>query len=60
MPGKSTMEPLFCVKQLVQKLRKQKKKLCIVSIDLENAYDKVPTEVLMWTLMRKKVPKIYI
>ena len=54
------MEPLFCVRQLVEKYREKKKKLCMVFIDLEKAYDRVPREVLKWALMRKEVPKKYI
>jgi hypothetical protein len=47
MPGKPTMELLFCVRQLVEKLRKQKKKLCMVFIDLlKKTYDRVPREIL--------------
>jgi len=60
MPGKSTMEPLFCVRQLVEKYREKNKKLCMVFIDLEKAYDRVPREVLRWALMRKNVPKMYV
>jgi len=40
-PVKSTMEPLFCVRQLIEKYRGKKKKLCMVFIDLEKAYDRV-------------------
>ena len=35
MPERSTMEPIFCVRQIVEKYREIKKKLCIVFIDLE-------------------------
>jgi hypothetical protein len=53
------MEPLFCVRQLVEKF-KEKKKLCMVVTDLENMNDKVLREILKWALIKKKVPKIYI
>jgi hypothetical protein len=60
IPGKLTMEPLFYVRQLVEKLREKMEKLCMVFIDLENAYDKVSREVLkVLTLMKKEVPKTY-
>lgn len=38
MPGKSTMEPMFCVRQVMEKYREKKRKLCMIFIDLEKAY----------------------
>jgi len=46
MPGKSTMEPLFCVRQLVENYREKKKMFFMVLIELEKAYDRVPRKVL--------------
>jgi len=60
MPGKSMIEPLFCVRQLVEKYREKKQNLYMVVIDLKKVYDRVPREVLKWALMRKEVPKTYI
>ncbi|KAE9528697.1 hypothetical protein AGLY_012272 [Aphis glycines] len=42
MPGKLTMDLLFCVRQLEEKYRENNKKLCI---DLEKVYDMFPSEV---------------
>jgi hypothetical protein len=47
MPGRSTMEAIFLIRQLIEKCRKQKKDLHIVFIDLEKAYDKVSRNI-MW------------
>lgn len=51
-----------CLMQLVYTilLRKKKKKLCIMFVELEKNYDKVLREVLKWMLMRKEVLKTYI
>jgi hypothetical protein len=32
LPGKLTMEPLFCVRQLIEKLVEKKKKLCLYDV----------------------------
>jgi hypothetical protein len=51
MQGKSTMKPLFCVRQLVKKFREKKKKLCMVFIDLKKVYDRVSRKVLKLALI---------
>jgi hypothetical protein len=40
--GKSTMEPLFCVRQLVEKFKEKKINLCMVFLVLEKTYDRFP------------------
>jgi hypothetical protein len=47
MPGRSTMEVIFLIRQLMQRCREQKKELHMIFIDLKKAYDKVPRNV-MW------------
>ena len=60
MPGRSTMEAIFLVRQLMERYREQKTDLHMVFIDLEKAYDKIPRNVMWWALEKHKVPAKYI
>ena len=60
MPGRSTMEAIFLIRQLMKRYREQKKDLHMVFIDLEKAYDKVSRNVMWWALEKHKVPTKYI
>jgi hypothetical protein len=46
MTGKSTMEAIFSVSQLMKRCREQKKDLYMIFIDLEKAYDKVTRNIM--------------
>ena len=59
MPGRSTIEAIFLIRQLMERYREQKD-LHMVFIDLEKAYDKVPRNVMWWALEKHKVPTKYI
>lgn len=41
MPGRSTMGPIFRVRQLIQKYREKKNNLKMVFIDSKKAHDRV-------------------
>ena len=59
MPGRSTMEAIFLVRQLMEGYSEQKD-LLMVFIDLEKAYDKIPQNIMWWALDKHKVPTKYI
>jgi Reverse transcriptase (RNA-dependent DNA polymerase) len=60
MPGRSTMEEIFLIRQVMERHREQKKDLHMIFIDLEKAYDKIPRNIMWWTLKRKLVPTKYV
>jgi hypothetical protein len=47
MPGRSTMEAVFLIRQLIERCREKKKDLDMIFIDLKKAYNKVSRNV-MW------------
>jgi hypothetical protein len=60
MSGRSTMEVIFLVRQVMERCREQKKDLHMVFIDLEKVYDKVSRNVMWWALQKHKVSTKYI
>jgi len=60
MPGRSTIEAIFLIRQVMEQFREQKKDLHMVFIDLEKAYDKIPRNVVWWALDKHKVPTKYV
>ena len=52
MPGRSTIDAVFAIRQLVEKHREKEKALHMVLIDLEKVFDSVPRQV--WRCMREK------
>jgi hypothetical protein len=59
IPGRSTMETIFLIRQVIERYKEQKD-LHIVFIDLEKAYDKIPRNLMWWALDKHKVPTKYV
>jgi hypothetical protein len=60
MSGRSTMETIFLIRQLMERYREHKKDMHMVFIDLEKAYDKVSRNIMWWALQKHKVSTKYI
>ena len=60
MPERSTTEAIFSIKQVMKRFREQKKDIHSVFIDLEKAYDKIPTNIMRWALDKRKVLSKYV
>jgi len=50
MKGKRTIDAIFTVRQIQQKLRAKGKKLYFGFVDLEKAFHRVPREVIRWAM----------
>jgi hypothetical protein len=53
MPGRSTMDAIYLIRQFMERCREQMK-------DLKKGYDKVSRNVMWWTLQKHKVSTKYI
>lgn len=43
MPGKGTTNPLFMFRQMTEECREKQKERCVVFIELEKAFDRMPS-----------------
>ena len=55
VPGKGTTDAVFIVRQLQEKHLAKKKELFFAFVDLKKAFDRVPREVVRWSLRRAGV-----
>ena len=52
MPGKGTTDAIFILRQVQEKFLSKDKHLYFAFVDLEKAFDRVPREILWWSLRK--------
>ena len=52
MPGRGTTDAIFILRQLQEKYLSKDRKLFFAFVDLEKAFDRVPREVIWWSLRK--------
>ena len=60
MPGRSTTDAIFILKQTIEQYREGQKDICVTFIELEKAYDLVPREEIWRTMRERLVPEKYV
>ena len=58
--GKSTTQPMFCLRILQERMREYQQDLHLVFVDLEKAYDTVPRDLIWYCLRSRQVPEEYV
>ena len=60
MLGRSTMETIFSLGQLMENYWAKRKNLHVIFINLEKANDRVPRDLIWWVLNKRNVRRGYI
>ena len=55
MPGRGTIDAIFIARQLQERYLGNKKKLYFAFVVLEKAFNRVPREVVRWSLRKLRV-----
>ncbi|VDM75076.1 unnamed protein product [Strongylus vulgaris] len=58
--GAGTADAIHTVRTVMEKYREKRRELHAAFLDMENAFDKVPHDVIWWALRKHMVPEVYI
>ena len=60
MPGKETTDAMFGIKMLMEKYKEGQRELHCVFVDLEKAYNTIPTEELWYCMRKSEMAEKYV
>ena len=60
MPGRSTIDAIFILRQLQEKFLGKKKNMYFAFVDLKKAFDRVPRKVLWWAMCKLGIDECII
>ena len=60
MPGKGIIDAVFILRRLQEEYLDKEKKLYMCFVDLEKAFDRVPTRVLEWAISTRGIPEAMV
>ena len=60
MPEKGTVDEIFIGKRMQKDYQKKDKKLYMCFVDMEKAFDRVPTEVMEWDMRKKGLSEVVV
>ena len=60
MPERGTTTALFVVRRMQEEHRDKKKKLYMCFVDIEKAFDRVPTKGMEWAMRKKGLPEVIV
>ena len=60
MPGKGTAHALFILRRMQEEFREGEQKLCMCFVELEKAFDRVPSKVMEWALKKKRLAEVLV
>ena len=60
MPGKGTVDAIFIVRRMQEEYQKKDKKLYMYFVDMEKAFDRVPSKVMEWAMRKKGLSVVMV